>query len=116
MATLLGGKKPNQYPCKSNLAEAKVSITKTVRSGESKQLLRVVTSPSSESVTACQVCQSSHGKCNETVALGHKDQAKTGGRMPLWHLPIPLLRNGGTCTPSLWLPAHSIRAHTGYLS
>eukprot|EP00983_Pelagomonas_calceolata_P123517 1161015-Pelagomonas_calceolata.AAC.3 len=21
--------------------------------------------------------------CNETVALGHKDQAKTGGRMPL---------------------------------
>eukprot|EP00983_Pelagomonas_calceolata_P043491 1138925-Pelagomonas_calceolata.AAC.4 len=54
--------------------------------------------------------------CNETVALGHKDQAKTGGRMPPWHLPIPLLRKGGTCTPSLWLLAHSVRAHTGYLS
>eukprot|EP00983_Pelagomonas_calceolata_P074801 1152702-Pelagomonas_calceolata.AAC.2 len=54
--------------------------------------------------------------CNKTVVLGHKDQAKTGGRIPLWHLPIPLLRNGGTCTPSLWLPAHSVRAHTGYLS
>eukprot|EP00983_Pelagomonas_calceolata_P133758 1161993-Pelagomonas_calceolata.AAC.8 len=54
--------------------------------------------------------------CNKTVALGHKDQAKTSGRMPLWHLPIPLLRNVGTCTPSLWLPAHSVRAHTGCLS
>eukprot|EP00983_Pelagomonas_calceolata_P001213 41706-Pelagomonas_calceolata.AAC.1 len=30
------------------------------------------------------------------VALSHKDQAKTGGRMPLWHLPIPLLQDGGT--------------------
>eukprot|EP00983_Pelagomonas_calceolata_P087258 1156915-Pelagomonas_calceolata.AAC.10 len=54
--------------------------------------------------------------CNEAVALGHKDQAKTGGWMPLWHLHIPILRNGGTCTPSLWLFAHSVRAHTGYLS
>eukprot|EP00983_Pelagomonas_calceolata_P073093 1152004-Pelagomonas_calceolata.AAC.1 len=27
-----------------------------------------------------------------------------------------MLRNGGTCTPSLWLPAHSVNAHTGYLS
>eukprot|EP00983_Pelagomonas_calceolata_P097962 1158301-Pelagomonas_calceolata.AAC.6 len=37
--------------------------------------------------------------CNETVALGHKDQAKTGGWMPLWQLPIPVLRNEGTYTP-----------------
>eukprot|EP00983_Pelagomonas_calceolata_P000419 14504-Pelagomonas_calceolata.AAC.1 len=50
---------------------------------------------------------SAHIRCNEMVALGHNDQAKTGGRMPLLHLPIPLLRNGRTCTPSLWLPAHS---------
>eukprot|EP00983_Pelagomonas_calceolata_P007003 227715-Pelagomonas_calceolata.AAC.1 len=35
--------------------------------------------------------------------------------MPLWHLPIPILLNGGTCTPSLRLPAHSVHAHTGYL-
>eukprot|EP00967_Tisochrysis_lutea_P115693 scaffold185551_cov16-Tisochrysis_lutea.AAC.2 len=26
---------------------------------------------------------------NETVALGHRDQAMIGGRMPLWQLPIP---------------------------
>eukprot|EP00983_Pelagomonas_calceolata_P079479 1154686-Pelagomonas_calceolata.AAC.6 len=57
-----------------------------------------------------------HTYCNDTAALGHEDQAKTGGRMPLWHLPILLLRNGGTCTPSLWLLAHTVCAHTGYLS
>eukprot|EP00983_Pelagomonas_calceolata_P072086 1151539-Pelagomonas_calceolata.AAC.1 len=52
------------------------------------------------------------------VALGHKDQNKISGRShcrSLWHLPIPILRDRGDCTPSLWLPAHSVRAHTGYL-
>eukprot|EP00983_Pelagomonas_calceolata_P074653 1152638-Pelagomonas_calceolata.AAC.3 len=29
-------------------------------------------------------------------ALGHKDQAITVGRMPLWHLPIALLWSRGT--------------------
>eukprot|EP00983_Pelagomonas_calceolata_P025886 811901-Pelagomonas_calceolata.AAC.1 len=59
---------------------------------------------------------SAKGGCHYCGKLGHKDQAKTGGRMPLWYLPIPSMRNGGTCTPSLWLPAHSVHAHTGYLS
>eukprot|EP00983_Pelagomonas_calceolata_P100682 1158600-Pelagomonas_calceolata.AAC.6 len=53
--------------------------------------------------------------CNETVALGHKEQAMTGGRISLWHLPIPGLRNGGTSTPFLRLPAHSVHAHIGNL-
>eukprot|EP00983_Pelagomonas_calceolata_P079125 1154541-Pelagomonas_calceolata.AAC.1 len=56
----------------------------------------------------------------ETEALGYKDQAKTGGRMPLWHLPNPILRNGGSCSPSFSrlssrLPAHSVRSHAEYL-
>eukprot|EP00983_Pelagomonas_calceolata_P097867 1158289-Pelagomonas_calceolata.AAC.2 len=42
----------------------------------------------------------------------HKEQATTGGRIPLWHPPIPVLRNSRACTPSLRLPAHSVRAHT----
>eukprot|EP00967_Tisochrysis_lutea_P081120 scaffold111758_cov24-Tisochrysis_lutea.AAC.1 len=33
-------------------------------------------------------------QCNVTEALGQKDQARSGGWMPLWHLPIPMLRNG----------------------
>eukprot|EP00983_Pelagomonas_calceolata_P104625 1159048-Pelagomonas_calceolata.AAC.8 len=45
----------------------------------------------------------------------HKDQAMTGGRMPLWHLPIPILQKRGTCNPSLRLPAHSVPAQSGYL-
>eukprot|EP00967_Tisochrysis_lutea_P089819 scaffold128134_cov13-Tisochrysis_lutea.AAC.1 len=45
--------------------------------------------------------------CNETVVLGQKDKAMTGDGMLLWHLPIPSLRNGGTSTPFLRLPAHS---------
>eukprot|EP00983_Pelagomonas_calceolata_P097864 1158288-Pelagomonas_calceolata.AAC.7 len=58
------------------------------------------------------------GGCESTPAtrrLRYKDQAKTGGWMPLWNLPIPILRNGRTCTPSLRLPAHSVRAQTGNL-
>eukprot|EP00983_Pelagomonas_calceolata_P085297 1156524-Pelagomonas_calceolata.AAC.3 len=35
-------------------------------------------------------------KSNVTEALGQKDQASSGGRMPLWHLPIPILRNEWT--------------------
>eukprot|EP00983_Pelagomonas_calceolata_P014073 450327-Pelagomonas_calceolata.AAC.1 len=31
--------------------------------------------------------------CSMTETLGQKDQAKAGGRMPLWHLSIPILRN-----------------------
>eukprot|EP00983_Pelagomonas_calceolata_P043001 1138730-Pelagomonas_calceolata.AAC.8 len=48
-------------------------------------------------------------------ALGQKDRAMTGSRMPLWHLPIPILRNGGTCTQSLRLPAHFVCPYTGNL-
>eukprot|EP00983_Pelagomonas_calceolata_P129169 1161585-Pelagomonas_calceolata.AAC.10 len=48
-------------------------------------------------------------KCSVTEALGQKDQVRAGGWMPLWHLHIPILRNGWTCTTSFWLPAHSTR-------
>eukprot|EP00983_Pelagomonas_calceolata_P085352 1156532-Pelagomonas_calceolata.AAC.19 len=44
-----------------------------------------------------------------TEALGQKDQARASGQMPLWHLPIPVLQNGWTCTTSFWPPVHSAR-------
>eukprot|EP00983_Pelagomonas_calceolata_P045912 1139925-Pelagomonas_calceolata.AAC.3 len=30
---------------------------------------------------------------NVTEALGQRNQASSGGRIPLWHLPVPILRN-----------------------
>eukprot|EP00983_Pelagomonas_calceolata_P036562 1134139-Pelagomonas_calceolata.AAC.4 len=40
-------------------------------------------------------------------ALGQKDQAKAGSRMPLWHLHFLILQKVGSCNPSKWLPEHS---------
>eukprot|EP00967_Tisochrysis_lutea_P023468 scaffold26900_cov23-Tisochrysis_lutea.AAC.2 len=67
-----------------------------------------VTSARAHTHTHTQTHTQQH--CNETVALGHKDQAKTGGRVLLSHLPNPILRNGGTCTLSLWLPVKPNRS------